>query len=255
MARQPVTAAATAAAPASWSKSQQAYHWLKERISSHEFTPGYRLVLATIAAELGMSVVPVREAIRQLEAEGLVTFTRNVGAQVSMIDNGQYRHSMEALAILEGAATALAAPGLTADDVRRAREINALMIDTLDHFDPRAFTTLNQKFHSILFAPCGNPRMLELVNAEWARLGHLRDSTFSFVPGRAQESVREHERILQLIEAGAPPAEIERAARGHRSATLAAYLSHQHPDDHPEHPAGTPGDTAHSAAAPSRPTP
>ncbi|WP_127130362.1 GntR family transcriptional regulator [Georgenia sp. SYP-B2076] len=213
------------------SKSQQAYHWLKERIANQEFTPGYRLVLAAIATELDMSVVPVREAIRQLEAEGLVTFTRNVGAQVSMIDDTQYRQSMQALAILEGAATALAAPRLTTADVRRAREVNALMIDTLDHFDPRAFTALNQKFHSILFAPCANPRMLELVNAEWGRLGHLRESTFSFVPGRAQESVREHENIVHLIETGAALTDIERAARHHRSATLDAYLTHEHPDE------------------------
>ncbi|MFH5822869.1 GntR family transcriptional regulator [Georgenia sp. AZ-5] len=225
MAREQVTAAAP-----SRSKSQQAYHWLKERIANEEFTPGYRLVLTSIAAELNMSVVPVREAIRQLEAEGLVTFERNVGARVSMIDDSQYRHSMETLAILEGAATALAAPHLTGDDVRRAREINRLLIESLDHFDPRLFTSLNQKFHSVLFAPCPNPRMLELVDAEWVRLGRLRDSTFSFVPGRAQESVREHAHIVDLIEAGAPLADIERAARGHRSATLAAYLSHEHPD-------------------------
>ncbi|MFE1645733.1 GntR family transcriptional regulator [Microbacterium sp. P01] len=213
------------------SKSQQAYQWVKERIALQEFTPGYRLVLGSIAGELDMSVVPVREAIRQLEAEGLVTFERNVGARVSMIDDSQYRFSMQSLSILEGAATALAARRLTADDVRRAREVNELMIRTLDHFDPRSFTGLNQQFHSILFAPCANPRMLELVDAEWARLGHLRDSTFSFVPGRAAESVREHETILQLIEAGAPLGEIEKVARRHRSATLDAYMIHEHPDE------------------------
>ncbi|MFG6492207.1 GntR family transcriptional regulator [Microbacterium sp. P03] len=213
------------------SKSQQAYQWVKERIALQEFTPGYRLVLGSIAGELDMSVVPVREAIRQLEAEGLVTFERNVGARVSMIDDSQYRFSMQSLSILEGAATALAARRLTADDVRRAREVNELMIRTLDHFDPRSFTGLNQQFHSILFAPCANPRMLELVDAEWARLGHLRDSTFSFVPGRAAESVREHENILQLIEAGAPLGEIEKVARRHRSATLDAYMIHEHPDE------------------------
>ncbi|MDF2579528.1 MAG: GntR family transcriptional regulator, partial [Microbacterium sp.] len=74
------------------------------------------------------------------------------------------------------------------------------------------------------------PRMLELVQTEWARLGHLRDSTFSFVPGRAQESVREHEHIVALIERGAPLTEIEHAARRHRSATLDAYMTHEHPD-------------------------
>lgn len=213
------------------SKSQQAYHWIKERIARQEFTPGYRLVLGSIAGELDMSVVPVREAIRQLEAEGLVTFERNIGARVSMVDDSQYRHSMQALSILEGAATALSARALTADDVRRARSINERMIETLDHFDPRAFTALNQEFHATLFGRCANPRMLELVQAEWARLGHLRDSTFSFVPGRAAESVREHENILRLIESSAPLGEIEKASRRHRAATLDAYLIHEHPDE------------------------
>lgn len=213
------------------SKSQVAYQWIKERIASSEFTPGYRLVLAAIAEQLDMSVVPVREAIRQLEAEGMVTFERNVGAHVAMIDDSQYRQSMEALAILEGAATALAARLLTADDLRRARELNALLVETLDHFEPRSFTALNQKFHAVLYGPCPNPRVLDLVTAEWSRLNHLRVSTFSFVPERARESVREHEDIMRLIEAGAPLADIEDASRRHRSATLAAYLSHEHPDD------------------------
>ena len=215
----------------SLSKSQRAYHWIKERIASQDFTPGYRLVLGSLAGELDMSVVPVREAIRQLEAEGLVTFERNVGARVSMVDDSQYRHSMQALSILEGTATALAARRLTADDLRAARSLNDLMIEMLDHFEPRAFTRLNQEFHSTLYGRCPNPRLLDLVEAEWARLGHLRDSTFSFVPGRAQESVHEHEGILRLIEHGAPLGEIEKAARRHRSATLDAYLIHEHPDE------------------------
>jgi DNA-binding GntR family transcriptional regulator len=213
------------------SKSQVAYHWVKERIAGQQFTPGYRLVLGAIAGELDMSVVPVREAIRQLEAEGLVTFERNVGARVSMVDDSQYRHSMQALSVLEGAATALSARRLTADDIRRARSINELMIETLQHFDPPSFTRLNHEFHAALFEKCANPRMLELVEAEWARLGNLRDSTFSFVPGRAQESVHEHENILALIERGAPLGEIEKAARRHRSATLDAYMIHEHPDE------------------------
>ena len=212
-------------------KSQRAYEWIKDRIASQEYTPGYRLVLGTIAAELGMSVVPVREAVRRLEAEGLVTFERNVGARVSMVDDSQYRYSMQSLSILEGAATALAARRLTVDDIRRARTINQRMIETLDSFDPREFTRLNQDFHSTLYTKCTNPRMLELVRAEWARLGHLRDSTFSFVPGRAAESVREHEQIVELIERSAPLGEIEQAARRHRVATLDAYMIHEHPGE------------------------
>ncbi len=211
------------------SKSQHAYRWVKERIARGTFTPGYRLVLGSIAGELDMSVVPVREAIRQLEAEGLVTFERNVGARVSMVDDSQYRYSMQALSILEGTATALAARSLTTDDLQHARALNEQMIETLDHFDPPAFTALNQKFHSVLFHACPNPRLLELVSGEWSRLGNLRASTFSFVPGRAQESVREHEQIVALIETGASLTEIETAARRHRSATLDAYMIHEHP--------------------------
>lgn len=213
------------------SKSQLAYRWIKERISGQVFTPGYRLVLGSIAGELDMSVVPVREAIRQLEAEGLVLFERNVGARVSMVDDTQYRDSMQSLSILEGAATALSARRLTPDDIRRARAVNERMVQTLDHFAPRAFTTLNQEFHAMLFARCANTRILELVRTEWTRLGHLRDSTFSFVPGRAAESVREHENILHLIETDAGLDAIEQAARRHRSATLDAYLIHEHPDE------------------------
>lgn len=221
----------TTAADSGLSKSQRAYRHIKQRIVRKDFTPGYRLVLGSIAGDLDMSVVPVREAIRQLEAEGLVTFERNIGARVSMVDDSQYRHSMQSLSILEGAATALAARRLTVDDIREARIVNKRMVERLEDFDPREFTRLNERFHSILFGKCANPRMLELVKAEWARLGHLRDSTFSFVPGRAQESVREHENILVLIADGAPLGEIEKAARRHRSATLDAYMIHEHPDE------------------------
>ncbi|MEP6560763.1 MAG: GntR family transcriptional regulator [Nakamurella sp.] len=213
------------------SKSQLAYQWIKERIVSQEYAPGYRLVLPAIAGDTGMSVVPVREAIRQLEAEGLVTFERNVGAHVSMVDDSQYRHSMQTLGIVEGAATALAARYLTAADLRRARAVNEQMVAILDPFDPHAFTQLNHEFHAILFSRCANTRLLEVVNAEWVRLNHLRDSTFTFVPGRARHSVGEHEQIVALIERGAPLDEIEQLARRHREATLNAYLTHEHADE------------------------
>jgi DNA-binding GntR family transcriptional regulator len=135
------------------SKAQRAYQWLKQKIAEQEFTPGYRLVLSTIAQRLDMSVVPVREAIRRLEAEGLVTFRRNVGAQVAMVDESRYRHSMETLGILEGAATALAAPNLTTEDLRRARELNDRLAASLEDFDPHAFTQTNHDFHQVLFSP------------------------------------------------------------------------------------------------------
>lgn len=219
------------ATQSSTSKSEQAYVYLRENILSRKFSPGYRLVLASIAADLDMSVVPVREAIRRLEAEDLVSFERNVGACVKMIDEDQYINSMRTLAILEGAATADGSVNLTAEQLVIARNINDLMTKTLDNFNPRAFTLLNQEFHSTLLLGCGNKRLTDLVKQEWALLGNLRDSTFGFVPERARESVEEHAQILELIESGAPQSEVETAVRNHREATMRAYLIRKGEED------------------------
>lgn len=219
------------------SKSRQAYGWIKQRIARQEFAAGHRLVLATIADELGISVVPVREAVRQLEAEGLVTYEHNVGARVSMGDVSQYRDSMQTLSLLEGAATALSAGNVTTRDLREARHVNERMRAGLDHFDAHEFTQLNEVFHKILFQHCPNARLLDLVQSEWSRLSGLRDSTFAFVPQRAAESVREHEHIIALIESAAPLADIETAVRQHRSTTLESFLAHEYPQEAPSLPA------------------
>ncbi|MFC9770952.1 MULTISPECIES: GntR family transcriptional regulator [unclassified Pseudarthrobacter] len=207
------------------SKSEQAYQAVKARIVEGTYTPGYRLVLSIIAKDLGVSVVPVREAIRRLEAEGLVTFERNVGATVAGIDPTEYLYTMQTLSIVEGAATALSAPLVDGQAIARARAINEEMRDCLDHFDPVRFTKLNQDFHSVLFEHCPNPHILDLVHRGWNRLAALRSSTFRFVPGRALGSVEEHENLLTLLETGADADTIEKAARQHRTATLDAYLA------------------------------
>ena len=207
------------------SKSEQAYQAVKSRIVEGTYTPGYRLVLGSIAKDLGFSVVPVREAIRRLEAEGLVKFERNVGATVAGIDPTEYLYTMQTLSIVEGAATALSAPLIDSVAIARARAVNEEMRECLDHFDPVRFTQLNQDFHSVLFEHCPNPHILDLVHRGWNRLASLRSSTFRFVPGRARDSVEEHEKLLKLIETAADADTIEKAARLHRSATLDAYLA------------------------------
>jgi DNA-binding GntR family transcriptional regulator len=214
------------------SKSEKAYRWIRDRIADGGYSPGFRLVLGQIAKDLDISVLPVREAIRRLEAEGLVTLERNVGARVAMVDKAEYLFAMQALGIVEGAATALAAPEVGADDISRARSINEQMAQCLQDFNPHRFTELNLEFHSVLFESCPNPHILDLVHRGWNRLNALRDSTFVFVPGRARESVNEHEQLLQLIEGRAEPLEIELAARAHRNATLDAYLAYQADHDH-----------------------
>ena len=209
------------------SKSEQAYRLVRERILNGKYVPGYRLALAPIASELGMSPVPVREAIRRLEAENLVTFERNIGAQVSLLHEDEYLSSMQAIAIVEGAATAFAAPHVSTQQLERAREINTTMHESIDTFDPSSFTELNLQFHEVLFESCPNPVILEYVHQGWDRIKMLRNSSFSFVPSRALLTVREHEEIIHLIERKADPLEIEAAARAHRIRTLDAVIAQQ----------------------------
>lgn len=218
------------------SKAQQAYAWLADKIGTGAYPPGYRLVLGAIAAELDVSVAPVREAIRLLEAEGLVTYERNVGAQVAMTDPASYVEVMQTLGALEGVATGLAVPLITEADLDRARELNAALARTLTDFDPTEFTRLNLEFHQTLFGRCPNRHLLELVRRTRTRLAGLRDSTFSFVPGRARQSVDEHEKLITLIAGGAGAGRVETAVRKHRDATLQAFLDHhQHRSDEGNH--------------------
>ncbi|RSN22117.1 GntR family transcriptional regulator [Amycolatopsis roodepoortensis] len=211
------------------SKSQIAYHWIKARIDDGTFSPGYRLVFGQIAQELGVSTVPVREAVRRLEAEGLVTYEHNIGAQVAMADESDYQHTMQTLALVEGYAAALAAPSLPGEALDEAKGLNAELTACLDNFEPSRFTALNRDFHRVLFGTCPNPQVLDLVNRGWNRLAGLRTSTFSFVPGRAHESVREHQKILDLFDRNAPAGEIELAVREHRLTTLETFLAWRHP--------------------------
>lgn len=214
------------------SKAEKSYGWLREKIRTREYEPGHRLVLSQIAEELDVSVVPVREAIRQLEAEGLVTFERNIGAKVTTHNRDAYFEAMETVALLEGQATALSAPILSVEDLHTAQDINQQMKQLIQDFDPVAFTELNKEFHTALFYKCPNKRLKDLLLTEWEQLEYHRVSTFRYVPERAQQSIAEHEQLVNLISASADQDYIEKMARRHRLATSASYrnqleLQHQ----------------------------
>ncbi len=205
------------------SKSELAYEAIRQRIANGTYGSGYRLVFHQIAQELSISPVPVREAIRRLEAEGYVVFQRNIGAQVAHIDVEEYTQVMQLLAVLEAAATSLALPFLGDADLDRAREINESMRASLEAFDPLAFTRANREFHEVLYGKCPNERLLSLIARERKRLDAIRRSTFSFVPEHAHDAVKEHERIIELIASGAEESRIEWAVRDHRNATIEVF--------------------------------
>lgn len=209
-------------------KAQRAYEWIGAEIRCRRLAPGRRLILTQLADAIGVSVAPVREALRRLEAEGLIVYERNIGATVAMIDDRQYADVMQTLAVLESHAVALAAPQLTHEDLSAAERLNdqlRTLVSALDTFDPERFTVLNRYFHEALYLPGSNTYLCELVTAGWNRLDTLRASSFSFIPGRAAASVAEHDTILAAITRRADPAELERLVRDHRLTTLQTFLA------------------------------
>lgn len=219
-------AQATAPRAGAVSKSEMVYRELRAHILSGQYSAGYRLVLDQVARELGVSPVPVREAVRRLEAEGLVTFTRNVGAEVAGINTEDYADTMQVLAYLEGAATSTGAPHLGAEELERASELNEQMRGLRGtDFNPVRFTALNEQFHQVLCGACPNGRMLQLLHREWQRMSFIRRSSFVIMPNRSHASVAEHDEILRLIRTGAPLDEVERAARAHKLRTMNEYLA------------------------------
>src|ERR1700716_301190 len=112
-------------------KQERLYRAIRERILSGAYGPGYRVVIDALAEEFEVSALPVREAIRRLEAEGLVVYRPNAGAQVAPADPGAFLEELTVLAVLEGYATSLAAPLLSAADVARLQEVNDRMVSAM----------------------------------------------------------------------------------------------------------------------------
>lgn len=207
------------------SKSESVYRELRTRITTGRYTAGFRIVLDQVARELGVSPVPIREALRRLEAERLVTFTRNVGAEVAAVDLSDYADAMQVLALLEGSATAMSAPLLTPAQMQEAVDINEQLrvLAAGAGFDPREFSELNQQFHTALCQSCPNPHLHRLWGEVGERVTLIRRNVFPFEPTRSSTSVSEHDGILALIKAGAPAAEVESAARKHKLRTLRQF--------------------------------
>jgi DNA-binding GntR family transcriptional regulator len=207
-------------------RTDACYDLLKGRILDGTYGPGQRLVIDQLGREFNMSSIPLRESLRRLEAEGWVEIITNVGARVATFDAGEWTRTMRLLARLEGLATALAAPELSPADLAEARRVNGEMSEALADFDPLRFSKLNRQFHTMIFHRAPDKHLIALLDNEWARLDFIRRSAFTHAPGRAVESVAEHEALLDLLEARADADKIETAARRHKLNTLEAVTRH-----------------------------
>jgi DNA-binding GntR family transcriptional regulator len=200
-------------------KQERTYEILRDRIHAGVYPPMARLNIDALARELGVSPIPVREALRRLEAQGWVQFKPNAGAIVSPVDATSWEQAMVALAILEGAAAAEAQRHLRPADFTRLRKIAAEM-ESQD--DPVRFGQLNRRLHEAIVGRCGNAWLLDLLHQTHDRLDRVRSTMFAYLPERAGEAAREHARLIELLESG-DPAEVERYARWHKLQTVEAY--------------------------------
>jgi DNA-binding GntR family transcriptional regulator len=136
---------------------------LRERILHGEYPEGEPLRQDAIAAELGVSRIPVREALRQLEAEGLVTFSPHRGAVVTTMSLPEIAELFELRAEIESDLVRRAIPHMTAEDHARAREILQAYETALRGGIVAKYGELNWQFHSTLYAPAGRAFTMSMV--------------------------------------------------------------------------------------------
>jgi DNA-binding GntR family transcriptional regulator len=205
------------------SKQERVYQAVRERILTGAYGPGYRVVLDALAHEFEISALPVREAIRRLEAEGLVVYRPNVGAQVAPADPGAFDDEMSVLAVLEGYATALAAPQLGEAGLQQLRAINDEMVAAADRLDSLEFGRLNQEFHAVIYEHCPNSALVSMLHDVARRLDAIRRTVFVQIPYRGTQSVAEHAELIDLIAASVPAATLEAKARAHKLHTVTSF--------------------------------
>lgn len=194
---------------------------LRERILKGQYEPGERLVENRLSAELGVSRIPVREALRVLASEGLVLIEPRRGASVAKLSPDIVREMVEVRATLEGLNAKLAAqrrdPALIAELEQVLREGMEAAAQGRAH----ELLALNSRFHEVLGTIAANSVLQEMMRS-------LRERTAAlFGPAnavRARQNWDEHAQILQAVIAGDADLAALLAARHVYSAAKAAEL-------------------------------
>lgn len=194
-------------APASKSKSdlssgQDLYHRILGEIRAGSLAPGDRLTEVELAETYGISRTPVREAMRQLEADGLVEHSPRRGASIRRLDHAEVSELYDMRTVLEGAAAEFAARA--ASDVELA-ELSAIHEEMVRTADPRDLSRLNQQFHGALLDAARNRYLVKSVAAIHKALLILGRSTMQET-GRAEQAIAEHGQLLQALQARDPVA-------------------------------------------------
>ena len=173
---------------------------IREDILSGRYEQNTELKEAAIGAELGVSRTPVREALRQLELEGLVTIIPNRGAYVNMITAKDVQDIYVIRSMLEGLCVRWATEHITQEQLEELDEIILLSEYHMDKGHSDQLTELDGRFHQILYE-ASQSRILDHVLSDFHKYVQLARRTSVKTEERAIKSIGEHNEILNAIKA------------------------------------------------------
>lgn len=184
------------------------YDTIRDAILSGRYRPGQRLVADELAKEIGVSRMPVREALHRLEATGLVTLTPHRGAVVNELSEAEIIEIYHIRAVLDGLATRLAAPHLCKPDHARLNAILDQMAAAAKAKDLDRVLRVNREFHQIIWQAAHAPRLQSLLENLYDASQRFRHLSV-LLPGRLEQLTQDHRRITQALARG----DVNRAER------------------------------------------
>jgi DNA-binding GntR family transcriptional regulator len=171
---------------------------LRDRILRGVFAEGEPLRQDALADELGVSRIPIREALRQLESEGLVTFNPHRGAIVSTLSMSEIDEVFALRADLEVDLLERALPNIGAHELKLADETLDSFKRAIEHGDMTAWGQLNWHFHSTLYAPADRPITMDIVRRLHQQSERYLRLQIAFAHG-AERADSEHRAIVRAV--------------------------------------------------------
>jgi DNA-binding GntR family transcriptional regulator len=173
---------------------------LERAIVEGRYRPGYRLREVELAAHLGVSRTPLREAFYILEKKGLLSIVPRRGVYVKRITPQDLESLLTIRVALEGLAAGLAARNATAQQARRLRDLVRAQQQALDRGDTKAFHAFGQRLHHLIYAASANPRLAAMCHSLGVE-GALFPVADILLPGEMAETMGEHRRLVAAIAA------------------------------------------------------